>query len=499
LSTISKKNNTKINSALFAPSAVKEASHLINPDLAPTDLAHRTWNLWHVASLWVGMSVCIPTYMLAASMIESGMNWWQSLLTIFLGNALVLLPLAINGHAGTKYGIPFPAFARAAFGIRGAHIPSLMRALVACGWFGIQTWIGGLAIHAIISILWPEWSQLGGDRSFMGYGLPHFMSFIIFWLMNIYFVWAGTESIKWLETFAAPFLLVMGLALLAWAMSKVGGLGTILAQSNQLVQSTQNLSTSEFVLTRFIPWLTAMVGYWATLSLNIPDFTRYAKSQKDQIWGQAIGLLTTMPLFAFIGVAVTGATLILYGEAIWNPVTLLARLTAEYHSRFLGILSMVALLVATLTTNIAANVVSPANSLSNLMPQKITFRMGGLITGAIGIFIFPWKLLDMYQTWLISYSGLMGAAVGVLVCDYLIIRRGQLNLSDLYRENGEYTYINGFNRAALIALFAGIGVALVGKLHPNLIFLFNGAWFSAAIVSFMMYYFLMKNYKLKEF
>ncbi len=488
--------SSKINSAISAFSAVKTEfaeSNLINADLAPIDSAHRTSNLWHVASLWVGMSVCIPTYMLAASMIESGMNWWQSLLTIFLGNALVLLPLAINGHAGAKYGIPFPAFARAAFGIRGAHIPSLMRALIACGWFGIQTWIGGLAIHAIISILWPEWSRLGGDWRFMGYGLPHFLSFILFWLMNIYFVWAGTESIKWLETLSAPFLLVMGLALLAWAMSKVGGLGTILEQSNQLIKSRERLSTSEFVLTRFVPWLTAMVGYWATLSLNIPDFTRYAKSQKDQIWGQALGLLTTMPLFAFIGVAVTGATIILYGEAIWNPVTLLARLTTEYHSPLLGILSMIALLVATLTTNIAANVVSPANSLSNLAPQKINFRQGGLIAGAIGIFIFPWKLLDMYQTWLISYSGLMGAAVGVLVCDYLIIRRGQLNLSDLYRENGEYTYTGGFNRAALIALFAGIGVALVGKLHPNLAFLFNGAWFSAAMVSFAIYYFLMRR------
>lgn len=242
-------------------------------------------------------------------------------------------------------------------------------------------------------------------------------------------------------------------------------------------------------MTLFLPWLTAMVGYWATLSLNIPDFTRYAKSQKDQIWGQAIGLLTTMPLFAFIGVAVTSATLILYGEAIWNPVTLLSRLTAEYDSPFLGVLSMAVLLVATLTTNIAANIVSPANSFSNRSPRKINFRMGGLIAGGVGIFIFPWKLLDMYQTWLITYSGLLGSAVGVIVCDYLFIRRGQLNLQDLYRVNGEYTYSNGFNRPALIALIAGILVALMGKLFPALDFLFNGAWFSAAIVAFGVYYF----------
>ena len=481
-------------SAISAPSAVKEQipdSHLINADLAPTKPEDRTWNVWNIASLWVGMSVCIPTYMLAASMIQSGMNWWQSLLAIFLGNAIVLVPLVVNGHAGTKYGIPFPAFARASFGIRGAHVPSILRALVACGWFGIQTWIGGLAIHEIISILWPAWQQLGGTATFMGYSLPQFLGFFIFWLMNMYFVWAGTETIKWMETFAAPFLLVMGVLLLFWAAGKVGGIGAILAKSNELVQNQSELSTSKFLLTLFIPWLTAMVGYWATLSLNIPDFTRYAKSQKDQMLGQGIGLLTTMPLFAFIGVAVTSATLILYGEAIWNPVDLLARLTAEYESPLLGLLSMFVLVIATLSTNIAANVVSPANSFSNLSPQKINFRLGGLIAGCIGIFIFPWKLLDMYQTWLITYSGLLGAAVGVIVCDYLFIRKGVLKLRDLYSENGEYTYSNGLNRAALIALAAGILFALLGKLHPSLQFLFNGAWFSAAFVSFGVYYFLM--------
>ncbi|MFQ5602685.1 MAG: NCS1 family nucleobase:cation symporter-1 [bacterium] len=468
-------------------------SHLINADLAPTKIEHRTWSLWNIASLWVGMSVCIPTYMLAASMIESGMNWWQSLLAIFLGNAIVLLPLILNGHAGARYGIPFPTFVRSSFGIKGAHIPSLLRALIACGWFGIQTWIGGLAIHAIISILWQGWSHLGGESTFMGYTLSHYLSFFIFWLMNLYFVWAGTESIKWMETAAAPFLLLMGICLLIWAAIKVGGVGAILKKSDELAQARSAMSSNKFVLNLFIPWLTAMVGYWATLSLNIPDFTRYAKSQKDQMLGQTIGLLTTMPLFAFIGIAVTGATLILYGEAIWNPVTLLAKLTEEYQNPLMGLLSMFVLIVATLSTNIAANVVSPANSISNLNPQKINFRLGGLIAAVIGIVILPWKLLDMYQSWLISYSGLLGAAVGVIICDYVIIRKKTLNLHDLYLTDGEYAYRNGFNRTALIALMVGIAVALLGKVHPNLQFLFNGAWFSAAFAAFIIYYFLMKK------
>ncbi|MEE8146967.1 MAG: NCS1 family nucleobase:cation symporter-1 [Longimicrobiales bacterium] len=469
------------------------ASRFSNPDIAPTGIDGRTWSVWNIASLWVGMSVCIPTYMLAASMIEAGMNWWQSMLAILIGNAVVLVPMVVTAHAGTRYGIPFPVFARASYGLTGAHIPSLLRSAVACGWFGIQTWIGGLAINVAFGILWAGWPELGGDWSFMGYGVSHYASFLIFWMVNMYFAWAGTESIKWLETVAAPFLVLMGLALLAWAVVRVGGLGTLLTESNRLAGDQSDRTFAQFMLMLFLPWVTAMVGYWATLSLNIPDFTRYARSQKDQMVGQAIGLLTTMPLFAFVGLVVTSATVILYGEAIWNPVDLVSRITAEGGNELLGLAAMGAIVVATLSTNIAANVVAPANSFSNLAPRRISFRAGGMIAGVIGILIFPWKLLDMYQTWLISYSGLLGAVAGVLVCDYVVIRRGVLLLRDLYTEDGAYTYRNGINRHAVVATFTGIAVALVGTLHPGLAFLFNGAWFSAAIVAFLVYFLLMRS------
>jgi NCS1 family nucleobase:cation symporter-1 len=373
-------------------------------------------------------------------------------------------------------------------------VPSLLRSVIACGWFGIQTWIGGFAISVILGILWPGWSTIGGSWTFMGHGAPVFLGFVIFWLINMYFVWAGTESIKWMETLSAPFLLATGLALLVWAAGKGGGLGTVLAASDRLAQAGSTpASTSGFVLGLFIPWLTAMVGFWATLSLNIPDFTRYARSQRDQTIGQAIGLLTTMPLFAFIGIAVTSATVLMYGEAIWNPIDLLARLTREQGSPLLGILSMVVLLVATLTTNIAANIVAPANSFSNLSPRRISFRAGGLLAGVIGVVILPWKLLDMYQTWLITYSGLLGAAGGVLMCDYLVIRRTRLDVDALYDARGSYGYRSGFNIQALIALACGVAVALVGRVVPGLGFLFSGAWFSATAVAFLVYWALMKG------
>jgi NCS1 family nucleobase:cation symporter-1 len=381
---------------------------------------------------------------------------------------------------------------RAAFGTTGAHVPALLRAVVACGWFGIQTWIGGLAINTLLGIMWPAWLGVGGEWRFMSYGMSHYLSFLIFWAINLYFVWAGTESIKWLETLSAPFLIATGLTLLFWAAAKVGGIGTILRQA-QALGTAHRARPTGFGLGLFLPWVTAMVGYWATLALNIPDFTRYARSQRDQALGQALGLLTTMPLFAFIGVAVTSATVILYGKAIWNPVDLVARLTAETGSPLLGVAAMVAILVATLTTNIAANIVAPANAIPNLTPRHVSFRSGGVIAGLIGILIFPWKLLDAYQTWLISYSGLLGAVGGVMVCDYLLVRRGVLDLHDLYTKGGRYRYTRGVNRKAMVALAAGILVALAGTLHPSLAFLFNGSWFSASIVSFVLYWLLMSN------
>ena len=470
-------------------------SRLLNEDLAPVPHDERSWNVWHFVSLWVGMSVCIPTYMLAAVMIESGLTWRQSLLAIFLGNAIVLVPLVINGFAGTRYGIPFPVFARASFGHSGAHVPSLLRSVVACGWFGIQTWIGGLAISGLFGLLWAGWPSLGGGWSFMGHGAPEYAGFLVFWLINLYFVLAGTESIKWLETLAAPFLIAMGLALLFWATGAAGGIRVILAESDRLATARQDLGTAAFLLTLFVPWLTAMVGFWATLSLNIPDFTRYARRQRDQMAGQAVGLLITMPLFSFIGVAVTAATVIMFGEAIWNPVDLVSRLAAERGSVWLGAVAMLAIVVATLSTNIASNVVSPANSFSNLDPRRISFRAGGMIAAMIGVLIFPWKLLDLYQTWLITYSGLLGAVGGVIVCDYVFVRRFRLEVDALYTEGSQYAYAAGFNRSALLATLAGIAVALLGLASPSLRFLFDGAWFSATAAAGLIYWWLMRHTK----
>src|SRR3989339_1638261 len=450
---------------------------LINKDLSPTKISERSWSTYNIAALWIGMSVCIPTYMLASGLIAGGMNWWQALLTIGLGNIIVLIPMVLNAHAGTKYGIPFPVLARASFGTNGSNVPALLRAIVACGWFGIQTWIGGQAFNSLIILLLPDWAIFSWGSA---------IGFLIFWGMNVYFIVRGIESIRWLESFAAPFLLIVGFGLLIWAYVNAGGFGPILSQPSKF-------QTDGEFWKFFIPSLTGMVGFWATLSLNIPDFTRYAKNQKAQMLGQAIGLPPTMISFAFIGIAVTSATVIIYGEAIWDPVNLLSR----FKNPVVVIISLVSLIIATLTTNIAANVVSPANDFANLSPKHINFVRGGLITAFLGIVMMPWKLLSDFSAyifgWLVGYSGFLGPIAGILICDYFLVKKSKLVVLDLYRRNGVYEYKNGFNVKAIYALAAGVFVALIGLLVPSLRFLYDYAWFIGFAVSFLVYLAIMKK------
>jgi NCS1 family nucleobase:cation symporter-1 len=454
--------------AADVPPEVARSPHF-NADLAPVPPERRTWTTYNFATLWIGMSVCIPTYMLGASLIDGGMNWWQALLTILLGNVIVLVPIILNAHSGAKYGIPFPVLARSSFGVRGSNVVALMRAVVACGWFGIQTWLGGQAIHTLIGVAWPVWKDLA---------FAPWVSFAVFWLVNVYFIVRGTESIRFLEAWGAPFLIVVGLVLLVWAVREAGGWGPIFTRPARFA------TTREF-LAFFIPSLTAMVGYWATLALNIPDFTRYARSQRDQVLGQALGLPPTMGLYAFIGIAVTSATIAVYGQALWNPVDLLGRFT----SPLVIALSVFALAIATLTTNIAANVVSPANDFSNLAPRLISYRTGGLITALVGIAIMPWKLLSSSQVyifdWLIGYSGFLGPIAGVLIADYFVVRRRNVDTWALYVRGGAYEFSGGYNLRALAALGAGCAIAFLGLVYEPLHELFHYAWFVGFAVAFV--------------
>jgi nucleobase:cation symporter-1, NCS1 family len=454
-------------------------SSLYNEDLAPTGPEDRTWTTYNIAALWIGMAIVITTYTLASGLMAAGMNWWQALFTISLGNLIVLIPMLLNAHAGTKYGVPFPVFVRASFGVRGANFAAIARALVACGWFGIQTWIGGLALDALTTALWGGWANVPGHG---------FIAFLVFWVVQLVIILRGIEGVKWFEAYSAPLLIGGSIALLVWGFYAGGGIGTVFSTSAQLQQG----DASFWAL--FFPSLAANVGYWITLSLNIPDFTRYAQSQRSQVVGQAIGLPLTMTAFSFIGIAVTAATIVVFDEAIWDPVALVTRLTSDLP--VVLILAMIIIVIAQVSTNMAANVVSPSFDFSNLAPRYISFRTGGIITALIGIFSFPWVLFNNVGayifTWLVGYGSLLGAIGAVMIADYWILRRRQLDLVDLYRMDGRYAYSNGWNWRAIAAVLIGVAPVLPGFLKaattPGFVGVFQNPTFIESLYNYGLFF-----------
>lgn len=549
-------------------------SPLYSEDLAPIPPDRRTWGLWDLAALWVGIAVCIPTYLLASYMIKSGLSWLEAICIIGLGNLIITLPMVLNGKAGVQYGLPFPVLGRAAFGIKGVHIAALMRGLVACGWFGIQTWLGGLSIHAIAC-------ALAGVDVATGLTMGKFLGFAAFWFINIYFIWQGTERIKWLEEYSAPILIVVGLVLIGWGWHGAGGFGTVLRQSSQLASQTATIDsvgvltvqpirtkegsyrashykiylvagadtlrtdwlpvlpatvppamvktlfpladleairaqqqqvlvqfkinateqtqiTSSFVralppapasrsvmdkIWIYIGWLTAMVGFWATMSISISDITRYTATQRNQVWGQFLGLPGTMILYSFVGIFVTCAALINFEDVLvaedapWDPIQLLSK----FENPIVVIFAQLSMLIATLSTNIAANIIAPAFAFANLFPKQLSFRSGGIVAGLVGIVLCPWWLMDSISNLLIIISGLLGAVLGVLMADYFVVRRQQLDVVALFDAQGIY---KGFNTSAMLAMCAGMLVVGLGIFIPSLAVLYNLSWFVGFGVSF---------------
>jgi len=468
--------------------------NLINEDFLPTSLEKRNFSRWDIAALWVGLVVCVPSYTLAGSLIDMGMSWMQGIFTITVANLLVLVPMVLNGHPGTKYGIPFPVLARASFGVWGANIPSMMRGLVACGWFGIQTWIGGQAIYTLLNAATK--GGLGGAViPWLGITGPEFGCFMAFWAVQVSIILKGIECIRLVEEYAAPVLIAMSCALVIWAYNTAGGFGPMLAAPSQFAAGMPK--EGQFLGT-FFPALTANVGFWATLALNIPDFTRYSKNQEDQLVGQAVGLPFFMAAFSSVGVAVTSATVAIFGTAITDPVQVLARIGGPAATAC----AITGLALATLSTNIAANVVAPANALVNLSPQRISFNVGGLTTAVIGAIIMPWKLITSTSgyifTWLIGYSALLGPVTGILLMDYFVLRHRYLDVDSLFSSDptSDYFFVSGYNPVAIGALVLGVlpnipgflqAVGLVSGVAPMLGALYNYAWFVGFTVASAAY------------
>jgi NCS1 family nucleobase:cation symporter-1 len=476
-------------------------SGLHNDDLAPVPIKKRTWTTYNYLALWVGMSINVPTWFLAAGLVDKGMAWYQVIAVMFLANVIVLIPMLLISHAGTKYGIPFPVFARASFGVFGANLPALMRAGVACGWFGIQTWIGGLALFGIIgALLGPDSFWATADKISIGIGAAAsqpwtlWFSFALFWGLNILVILRGMEAIKRFENWAAPFLVVAFLVLMVFMLSEAGGLGPVVENPGKLGWGPEFWAILPISLM-------ANIAFWSTLSLNMPDFTRFGRSQRDQAIGQTIGLPSSMTLFPLVGVFTASAAALAYsGDPVWDPSALAGKL----NNPIMLILLLLALMFATLTTNVAANVVSPSYDFSNAWPKRISFKTGGLITGVLGILFMPWNLLadssSYIFTWLGTYGGATGPIAGVLIADYWWVRRKHLKLADLYRGDGAYAYAKGWNWIAVVSLLVGVVIAIGGAnsapgtgpfpvdgFIPFLKPFYDYSWVVGLVVSFVLY------------
>ena len=448
---------------------------LWNEDLRPCTLAEHSWPSLKYASLWIGMCLCLPTYSLASGMIALGMNWWESVLTILAGNCIVLVPILLVSHAGTKYGIPYPVFARLWFGTKGAHIPSLARAIIAAGWFGINAWFGGQAVDAILGRVAPGWSAIGVH-------LP--LAFAIFWAINVAIAMRGPQAIGRLAVIAAPTLAAAAIALFIWALVRAGGFGPMLATPAQIHGAA--------FWAVFYPSVVGVIAFWATLALNIPDYTRYAKSQRGQMLGQALSMPLTMAFFSFLGIAVTSATVALYGKALWNPVELILKFPAA-----VIVLAGLIVVLSSVTINVGANVMAPARAFENLWPRRINFAIGAVMTGVLSLAMQPWYVLAAFShyifTWLGTYGALLGPFDGIAIADYWLVRATQLDLVQLYTPGGAYSYTKGINMSAVYALLIGWGVSVLGLVVPPLHFLWSGGWLFGIVGGLVAYVLLMNR------
>ncbi len=463
----------------LTPDAAHQASantDLWNDDLRPCTPNEHSWRASRFASLWTGMCLCIPTYSLASGMISLGMNWWEAVLTIFTGSCVVLVPILLVAHAGTRYGFPYPVFARLWFGTRGAHVPALARAVIGAGWFGINSWFGGLALDAIVSRVFPGWAAFG----------PHlFLAFGAFWLLNVGIAMRGPQAIGRLATIAAPTLGLAAVALFAWGISAAGGVGPMLA-------APATLHGGAF-WTAFFPSVIGVVAFWATLALNIPDYSRYAVAQRAQLRGQLVMPLV-MAGFSFIGIAVTSATLAVYGKALWNPVELIVKFPT-----IVVLIGGIVVILSSITINVGANVMAPARAFENLWPRRITFATGAVLTGLLSLLMQPWYVLATFSnyvfTWLGTYGTLLGPFDGIAIADYWLVRELRLDLMQLYSRNGRYDYAGGWNVRAIAALVVGWIPPLIGLWFAPLHFLWSGGWFFSIIVAGAAYTLFMRTEK----
>lgn len=476
----------------LSPETLQElaGSKYMNADLVPTSAAERTWSTYNIGMLWVGMVICITGFSYAAALIALGMAPIIALINVLIGNLIILIPMQLNSHAGTRYGIPFPVFSRITFGRVGAHLPSLTRAIVAAGWCAVQCWVGGAAFSSIISVFSSSWDTEGTGR-FIGFGL--------FMIVTLILGLRGSEGIKWIEAIGSPVLIILCVGLLVWIITLGNDYGVSVADMFLAGNNEEALAANGGMAYVFMAGITSNIAVWATLALNIPDFSRYAKSQKAQFRGQLYAMPTSVMALVIIGAMFAKVTEVAYGQAEFDPTVVLLHL----NNKVVVVLASLGVIIGTLTTNMAANVVAPANGFANLAPKKISYKVGIIITCILCVVYRPWWMYGDAGAFMFSWLGTCGTILGpvaaILVADYFIVKKKRINVKALYDENNDtYEYNNGWNVRAIAAWVLGFLVPMLGKFGIGgevTKWLDANSYIVGFIIAFILYILFMKSEK----
>ena len=479
-----------------------KSSKYYNDDLAPSSISERSWTTYSITMLWVGMAICIPSLALASGLIGMGVSPWLSVLNVALGNIIILIPIQLNSQIGTKYGIPFPLFARMTFGTIGAQVPAILRAITACGWTSVQAWVGGGAVGAMIGCFVPKFADQNWTINLPSWGgmqeagASQFWGYVIFMIFVAWVAYNGIDQIKWVQNIGSPILIVVMIALLIWSYSIVPGdvsfLG-VMSQPNDYALIDQNGGFAVVYLTG----LMGNIAFWATMALNIPDFSRYVKTQKDQFRGQLYGMPLPMAGCAFIGAYFSQATKLAYGEAMFDPTGVFYHL----ENKILIFIAAIGVIAATITTCVAANVVAPANGFSNVAPTKISYKKGVIIAVFIAFFILQaWWIYGSggaYFTWMNAYGTILAPIAAIFIADYFVCKKKRTDVASLFKgKDGRYWYSGGWNWAALIAWFISFILPLMtyfGVQGSFWTFINSINYIWSFVLGFVIYVLLMKT------
>jgi NCS1 family nucleobase:cation symporter-1 len=452
---------------------------LSNGDLAPTPPSQRTWSAWHYAALWMGMVHSAFGFAVLGGMIAGGMSAWQALFVVLIANLVQLGFMVLTGRVGARYGIPYAVWARTTFGTFGANVPAVTRGIVAIGWFGVQSYLGATAINALLVTVFESWRNF--DHVIGGVAANLWVAMILYWAVNFVVIRHGMETVRRFESWAGPAVFVVMVPALIWAVGQMDGLGPVFTESSRYE------STGSFLLHGFLPGVALFVSAsWATMVLNLPDLTRFARSNRAQVRGTVIGLPLATVVFYLMAAIIVSGTQAATGKLIWNPADVLIAIDIPAFT----IVGALLIAVATLSVNVAANLVSPAYDITNLLPRVFTFKRAASLAIVLGFVYMPWKLMEDPDTLfrvLNNVGAIIGPATGIMLADFYVVRKRRIDVGALYRRHDRYWAQGGYNLVSLAVLAVVSGFCLLGQLIDPIAWSYDYAWFVGVGLGFVLH------------